>query len=509
MDHSSLLIEEKVYTATGNNTNDWLNAFRNWVLNWVPTSVLSWINHLSIYVQFVLCYAVVLILVRSSIYTTRRLVSFALNCTAWLAKEISSQLPLELIPFTAPTFVRLDACARAVDPYPYDRKIYFMVTSPGITVVPRSSQASAPWPMHPALYGLRVSAVFFGGILAGTLFFATEFVRWLTRLRIVNMLVVLVVIDLSGLAGPAFKLLSKLHVSNVSLSTMLTIGSLITLVYVLANSDVRGRAESNKNASVQCRNVLHSNTKSMLAMANTLRSLRLAAKRRLEHFPTMSEVNELVSRQDLGWRSGYILPVDANLFPHPIRFYYPFNRATFQECITEFIGPRYQLWWEDSSRLESDELAELINFITDTAEELESHIDELYTLGIAIKLEPVLGLIGSGLMSALRYEHFGTHAIDEIRKIGSPEWLTHLLGESQVEAIRARWVNLEHVSPDSSALRSECRTLTHTLRYVLRRIHEVYWDAAVTENRLMRLSARIDRTLEPPALERIRQFFGK
>lgn len=96
-----------------------------------------------------------------------------------------------------------------------------------------------------------------------------------------------------------FQLASSIHLGDIQLSAILTIGALFAVIYSIINSDVRGRAELNKTASLACRTTLHGCTYPLLTVASALHEIRGHSSRRLQKFPRRHEIKRIAYRSDL------------------------------------------------------------------------------------------------------------------------------------------------------------------------------------------------------------------
>jgi hypothetical protein len=284
--------------------------------------------------------------------------------------------------------------------------------------------------------------------------------------------------------------LPSLQLPNVQLSTVIAALTLVVLVFALANSDIRGRAELNKVASVECRLMLHRSVRPLLRMSEAMEAHAAARFDRFADFPTRETAQLLLGRVDLVWIENRVYFSDAAARKNPLGFQ-----------VKELAGER------DFDR-EKDE--EQHQSISNGYLGVMADLDSVFEKGFGTKLDRVSNRAAFSYLSRL-YRDFDLPP--EGTSPCNTDLLREHLGDRSLEELMASWTRDLSRSPSnpptSGANQRILRDLIGHARSAARSEMRVCWDELVGARRARYVANYADDSLSPSLLERLRQFFGK
>jgi hypothetical protein len=342
--------------------------------------------------------------------------------------------------------------------------------------------------------------------IASVTYAAFQVVRGALRLRWRNLAALALALWYSSSFAPILEMLGLIRLGDIQLSVIVASGTLFAVGYAAANSDVRGRAELNKTASLACRTTLHGCTNSLLTGATGLANIRVVGQTRLAQFPTKEELRSLTGRDDLTWLWTTLLPVKANPLPPALSKIINLNDAQ----VKAIAAARREPPSGADSSVNLADAQQMMTQIADARTTIERKLGDLKDTGFAGKVDRVLGASALGALIGVSHADFGAEPADVIVESLSTEWLHAAVPDSKErDELKATWVALARREPDDAELRQACRSLSRLLRRFAREEHTRFWYAVLTEVRLRHVAETIDRSLRPRFVERIRQAFGK
>ncbi|WP_156993281.1 hypothetical protein [Pseudonocardia acaciae] len=302
------------------------------------------------------------------------------------------------------------------------------------------------------------------------------------------------------LVGPLVQISGYIFESGVSLPTLLALGTLLAFLYAALNSDVRGRAELNKTASVACRTSLLRVITSLEGIEHRLARLRFNGISRLQVFPERGDIASFTGRDDFAWRGNKLLPRGSRW----ISTRKTANGSTLKEIIEVADESATvdipQIGYADPS------LEQLVASLRADAEIVSSALTEIEEAGYCSKIDRVVGQYGVLILEGLRENEFGLgHALD---KPGTPWWETRSAPTGRALTVRAIFHDLKS-SPDDYLMRHASENLRAIVRETRSSAYRAYWEIKLDCTRIRWLVFKVDSSLRPTAWERIRQFFGK
>lgn len=347
------------------------------------------------------------------------------------------------------------------------------------------------------LITIGLPAAVFSGVFA--------IVRRLTRINILNIasaITTLWISDLLHLRGIG----GNLQLGQIPVSTLVIFGTLLALVFVALNIDVRGKAELNKVASLTCRTALHETTPKLFRIASALCEVRSLAIKRLASFPTASELFELTGRDDLCWRSlsSRLLPVTASLVPEsasPLSV----KLSQISEC---FVDPEFPQAIPHNSIIRVEDISSQDLTLMRESKSVCDIINRLYESGMAAKLNKALSLPARYFLVDLYSRRFGSDTVDVVHLPADDQWYD-ILDQKRSAQLQDQWGTLADADPNDPHLRKGCIELKRELRSTLHCVRSSLWLLALDEYRLRYLAEAIDSSLRPRLFDRIRQLFDK
>jgi hypothetical protein len=362
-----------------------------------------------------------------------------------------------------------------------------------------------PLPLNGAVRVLRAFTMLAGflSIALPTILFLT--VRAMLRPRMVTFCALLLALWFADLLSPLLAAVGRVKIGDINLSVVVAAGTLLAILYAALNSDIRGRAELNKTASLACRTALHSSTNAMLDCADSLRAIREAAVRQLSRFPTNEELEQLTGRDDLHWGLLGPLPREAGGLNHQLRAMPFLQRPAVREFADEVLATSRTRAHEGRSLIMEGDVRDHVETLRDSSRRIAEKLDELHENGFTGKLDRVLGQGGTALLATAYWTAFGATIAQDVYTPDGEPGTAGILNDWQ----RREWAMLAGADPDDPRLRLACQYLHHQLRTVVRARHKALWRMAVIEYQLRHLVAKIDKTLSPRLIERVRQAFGK
>lgn len=293
-------------------------------------------------------------------------------------------------------------------------------------------------------------------------------------------------------AGKSASLLGAMsavsNVLNLTVPVLLATGTLVTLVYAALNSDVRGRAEVNKAASVACRTSMLQALPCLRAIGEHLTVAGYQASVHAKLFPTAANISAFAQREDLLWRGISLVPKDA--------------KGRLSDDLFEPIvlpGPKAdEILRTQAEEPHADPGEALVT--------LESIFEQLRTSAYYSKLDRVVGRIGVGYLEELGRHRFG---LDDVCRRSSTPWWEDRHVPSPTHELREEFERLKNADPNSPELRKACQELHMLIRRTRSNMWRTRWQTAVNEARVNWLVRHVDSSLRPKTWERVRQFFGK
>jgi hypothetical protein len=369
---------------------------------------------------------------------------------------------------------------------------------------------NSSWRTFARIYNAGRFVVISPLVAATSLFVAPFILVWkLVRITPVNIASLLTMLWYMGFLRKLLELASGISLGEIQLSVVLAAGTLFTFIYSIANSDVRGRAELNKVASLACRTALHSCTYPLLASANALHEIRIQCTRRLQRFPRRHEIKRIARRPDLEWRGRILLPRGAHPVEHHWRASKLLKSRFIRRFLTDWVYSRRRLQQPGDRLVKKLEVGVFYATIEDARSIIVKKVSELRESGMLGKIDRVLDRSGIDALATSQDVKFGQSDSDELLAAGESSWLDTITSVREKEELLSSWESLRGVAVDDPELRRACVDLTRKLRHFVRLEHAKHWRAAVTEQRLSYLAECIDKHLRPRFLERVRQQFGK
>ncbi|WP_143267169.1 hypothetical protein [Amycolatopsis thailandensis] len=385
---------------------------------------------------------------------------------------------------------------------------------PRLLALPRRRNLTAHAKPGPQIFTRLSNAIRFSTIaplmLAALLLILPFMLAWkLVQPRVSSLISLLITLWYLGLLREPFELMNGIKLGNIQLSVVLAAGALIAVMYTIANSDVRGRAELNKTASLTCRLALHGCTYPLLMSSNALREIRIYCTRKLQKFPRRHEIKRVARRPDLEWRGRLLLPRGSSPILPRWRTSRLLKSRLIRKFITEWVYSRQYLRQPGDRLAKRVEFATCYGMIEDACSAIVEQISELRKTGMVGKIDRALDSSGIEILVTVQDVNFGKNDANALLAAGESSWLDSIVSENDKKGVRSSWEALSKVPPDDPQLRRACVDLTRKLRIFVRSENRKYWRAAVTEQRLIHLAERIDKSLRPRLLERIIQQFGK
>jgi hypothetical protein len=313
----------------------------------------------------------------------------------------------------------------------------------------------------------------------------------------------------------------RASITNVGPAVLVALGTLFAVVYAAANSDLRGRSELNKVASVTCRTILLESARPMLIVASRLESIRQLAIIRLAYFPTCKELHDLTGRTDLLWHGRLLLPESVlrrSLYGRLISLFsskaIP-NDPTPYSSIVSLCRPSQDL---ERALLAREDIASELEDLERSVAEIYESMRKLQDSGFHSKLTRVLGARGAGCLDLLIDRHFGASWIDYVLTTRAEEpteywwnsWFMPNPGHiTPIAPSPCEWPSSTDGSLSSGQILLAIYRTNAFIRATVRKQLFTYWWLSVDANRIRYLIRKIDSTLQPGPWERIRQAFSK
>jgi hypothetical protein len=482
---------------------DIIRDVENWLHEIEPPLLLNVSMPFRLAAYYLIAIVVVLVVVE----TFRIIIGSLYTLLCVILDGLARYLFFDFAEPIANAYVRMEAMALRLRVFTVTAAHMRLDNAASPTIETLGRYTLAPLPLGVALNSLRVAAAMLLVIAVGFLRGVISIIWLALRPRWRNLTALVLALWYSGLLIPLFRNIGQIQLGDIQLSVIVAAGTLLAVGYAAANSDLRGRAELNKTASVACRTALHGCTKSLLTVATRLTAIREAADNRLARFPTRVELHHLTGRDDLIWLGRSLLPEQAGLLPHRLRKFKVVNDLVGYKTVGDLDAFQRSPPFAERSLLSADDAQHVYDNLVNANTDIHDKLGELRDAGFLGKLDRVLNAPARGILVLLSRRGFGVDAAREIVKPTDDTWLDAFVDDS--EELRKEWQALADCEPDDPALRDACLSLAQLLRRLVREEHERYWDAALTEARLRYVAETIDRSLRPRLIERIRQAFGK
>lgn len=461
----------------------------------------SWVPEQPLLVRLLLYYLAARVALTVLVAIIHGIGTVVLIAARWVLAATGTLLLFDVPDLVAVPFVRLQAMAAG--PLLSTPVRFRSRSSPLPSIDPLD--LPDPLPARAALRVFRRVAVALGLFSLGLLALGYLTLQAMLRPRPATFCALLFALWFADLLGPLLAAVSRVRIGDVNLSVFVAAGTLLAVLYAALNSDLRGRAELNKTASLACRTALHASTNAMLDCAAALRAIRDTAVRQLSNFPTTEELRQLTGRDDLEWRLFGPLPRDAGGLNHGLREMPFFRRPAVREYADEVLTTAKKRAHQARSLITEGDVQDHVDTLRDSSRLITEKLDELHENGFTGKLDRVLGQAGTALLAVTYGSGFGTTTVREVYEPDGRTGTDGVLSDRE----RHAWAMLTSVDPDEPVLREACRVLPRQLRTFLQARHRALWSVAVTEYQLRYLVAKIDKPLSPRLFERIRQAFGK
>lgn len=293
-------------------------------------------------------------------------------------------------------------------------------------------------------------------------------------------------------------------------STVIATGTLIVIIYAALNSDVRARAEANKNASVECRAALLRLSDDLLELADDLIEVRESALSNIRIFPTEEEIERFTGRDDLVWRGATIVPEDVSRIPPSVSRFYRrsdlFDRIAhkLEIDVTAPFGKGYPRTRAADRALADAEIR---------ADAILAELSSLRKSGAILKLDRVLTSLGEEYLLEMAEKRFKLPEMRELLDRDSvPWWRGTFTTESfELEFLEHRFVELMlgDVNSSDGTLLGATDLLTIEVRKTQQGMLDAVWESGLIAAQLLWIATFVNASLQPGAIERTRQAFGK
>jgi hypothetical protein len=337
-------------------------------------------------------------------------------------------------------------------------------------------------------------------------------IRYLAPRRMINIVAWLAVLTYVGLLPQGLQLLQEIHfgdfIQKITLAHILAAGSIVVLLYVAIGSDIRGRAELNKNASFECRKTLHACQSMLEQAANILAFMRRCFIEELRYYPSVSGLQELTGRTDLVWHGSGIAP---KRIPRAVLRRWWWNTA--------FLDPAAQhpmlfpashtrpLAHDTSYAARTLAIRASLNDLDTMATSFEKALTKLDNSGFSFKLRDVLSKRHLRILVYLERYHLGS--ITARNSLLPKDALCFPEDESSEILSTDIWSELNDTADSDVTLIGAYDSLSQLIHQTARKARFKHWQMAVAEQYLRSLSWAIQKTLRPTVAERLRQAIGK
>lgn len=332
--------------------------------------------------------------------------------------------------------------------------------------------------------------------IAFTFAFLSGLPRNLTRITTLNIASLIATLWLSGLLGKLSNIVARFPLSGITLSTLAASGTLVALIFVSLNSDVRGKAELNKVASLACRKALHESTPKFLRIADALETIRFRASKRLRAFPTDPELFAITGRNDLHWHGSGLLPLGMDP-----RF--------------SSVSPAFADWSTRKPRrkrrsiLVRRDVMKERSVLKSQSKEITRILEELDESGLSGKFTRVLNCPARTYFKYFWSQQFRLDIGTVVHDRAGDSGHDYIFEEEGLSESKDIWVELADANFNDPNLNRQCTILSRTLRSVIYDRRVACWRMALDEYRLRYLAKNIDSSLRPSLPDRIRQLFDK
>jgi hypothetical protein len=296
------------------------------------------------------------------------------------------------------------------------------------------------------------------------------------------------------------------HLPDISLGAVVAATTIMVLIYVGVGSDIRGRAELNKNASFECRKTLHTCQSMMTEAADLLAYLRRCSAESFRYFPSNPTLKTLTGRADLVWRGSGITHLGAS--GEQLRTWWPshIHMHAYIPMISPF-GPTRPIEKDLQYTARTADARRELDRLDAIAESFEKALSELDRNGFAFKLNDVLFYRHRRLLNYLR--RYQLASITARNSFLGDDDLCFPTSQPPEVLTPEYWSDLSAAPTSDLDLLDACESLSMQLQDTVQQARLRHWQLAVAEQYLTTLSLIVQKTLRPATAERIRQAIGK
>ncbi len=251
----------------------------------------------------------------------------------------------------------------------------------------------------------------------------------------------------------------------------------MALIYAaLVNSDVRGRAEVNKNASVACRTALLKSVRSLKDIAEQLTNIRTLGLVRLRAFPTEADLAQFSGRPDLVWSGTRLLPEGAGM-PYWLRDLDDLGISSTAGILEGFDDGVIKKPPQASAVEAHAPILEAFAIASESTKTVHSHLDELRETGYYIKLDRVLTKLGAQYLIDLEENDFGLSRMSQLLPGDPSPWWESRFAPPEARELKLIFdeLRLKDLDGESQVLRVACQNLQKILQKTRMNMHRVYW----------------------------------
>jgi hypothetical protein len=354
--------------------------------------------------------------------------------------------------------------------------------------------AGPPRASHPVAKigaGAFLALLMLAEILAATL-------RWMARLAFrpsfTNLVAWTAVLWYVGWFAPLAAWADRLTVPAVPLTQVIAVLTIAVLAYATLGSDLRGRSEINKTASVEIRKVLLAAQQPLSRVADALEETRTIVAAYARQFPDPAWLAQAFGDGDCRWR--------LNTIDHPDRWFRRMpSVAMFVRDVLEPESSAADAKHAHSAailrtqrQVRTDRLATLAKELTEAESRVHELVQTITEQGFSHKLSAVLPGPVNHAWVHLTGRRFHRGLAQTLPLAGDPEWYAQYF-PSEME-LRRVWANA--TTPERRNLAA-----AHIAREIRRAngaAHADLWQLAVTEQRVRMLVEGIGAMLHPRPL---------
>lgn len=338
------------------------------------------------------------------------------------------------------------------------------------------------------------------GTLAAALI--REIVGQALRFSAINLLAWTAVMWHLDWLAPIASRAARLALPDIALTQVVALATVLVVIYAAVGSDLRGRIEINKTASVEVRKALLSAHKPLGEIADSINgSYRLLVAHARE-FPRPQWLAKVTGDPSSRWR--------FNTIDHPDRWFRQRPLIAALAAELEAGGPHGERERDifanalDRERTETTErLAVLIEHLGEATDQVDELARMIADAGYESKLSAVLPGSATYAWTHLTNARFALELVQSMALPGASEWDRRYCPSLSIA--KEEWA-----SADTAEERDSAAAYTAQLiRLATRSVHADLWQLAVTEHRVRMLRSAILSMLDPRPFERLRQAVHK